>query len=213
MGAFFEIYFIGFKVLDSPRLCNGVPAACVDGGCGILRRPRAHPVKHDMPTVFHSAQAGPDMIAGAAQHGVVRELLATPFKVVDISDGLVFAPGGQGVGAYVNKVSFGQARKTECRHALAPLLGKPSVRRTRAKELPSATPLASPSSIAVRRAASFASNCCCLALQGAERRADNLTGVFVTTALDLCQYEAVKLIGQIHIAGGHGIGLRSGDPK
>jgi len=39
------------------------------------------------------------MIADTAELGVVRELLATPLKVVDITDGLVFAPGAQGVGA------------------------------------------------------------------------------------------------------------------
>ncbi len=34
-----------------------------------------------------------------------------------------------------------------------------------------------------------------LALQCSQRRADKLAGAFVTAAIDLCRYEAVKLIG------------------
>src|ERR1019366_2008355 len=41
------------------------------------------------------------------------------------------------------------------------------------------------------------------ALQNPQRRAHHLAGVFVTSALDLGEHEAVKLLGQIDVAGRH----------
>src|ERR1700686_4698244 len=41
------------------------------------------------------------------------------------------------------------------------------------------------------------------ALQSPQPSAHNLTGIFVTPALDLCGYEVVKIVGQIDVAGRH----------
>jgi len=72
--------------------------------------PRFLPIKHDMTAMFHAAQAGPNMIAPAAQSRVFRKLLATAFQPVDIANGLVFAPCIQGVSADTHKVGLGKAR-------------------------------------------------------------------------------------------------------
>ena len=68
--------------------------------------PGFNPIKHLMAPVFPAAQAGPDMIAGAAQLRVIRELLATRFKASEIADGLIVAPCMQGVGADVRQVGL-----------------------------------------------------------------------------------------------------------
>src|SRR5271157_1696220 len=52
-----------------------------------------NPVEQNMPPVFHAAQAGPHMIAGTTQLGVVGKLSATGFQIVDVTDGLVLPPG------------------------------------------------------------------------------------------------------------------------
>ncbi len=51
-----------------------------------------NPVEQNMPPVFHAAQAGPYVIASAAQPGVVRKLPATRFKIVNVMDGLILSP-------------------------------------------------------------------------------------------------------------------------
>ena len=45
-----------------------------------------NPVEQNMPPVFHAAQAGPHVIAGAAQFRVVGKLLATGFEIVDVTN-------------------------------------------------------------------------------------------------------------------------------
>jgi hypothetical protein len=52
-----------------------------------------NPVKHNMASVFHAAQAMPDVIAGAAYLRLIHELPATCFKGINIADGLILAPG------------------------------------------------------------------------------------------------------------------------
>jgi hypothetical protein len=45
-----------------------------------------------------AAQAGPDLIARAAQLRRIFELPATRFKAVNVTDGLISTPGVQSVG-------------------------------------------------------------------------------------------------------------------
>jgi hypothetical protein len=70
---------------------------------------RFDPIKHHMPGVFHTAQAGPNVVTKAARPRVVRKLLATGFKAVEVAGGLIFAPCTQGVGADVHEVGLGKA--------------------------------------------------------------------------------------------------------
>ena len=80
--------------------------------------PGFNPVKQNMPRVFHAAQPGPHMIAGATQHRIVRKLSATGFEIVDITDGLILPLGTQCVGGDVEQVGLGQAGQTESSHPL-----------------------------------------------------------------------------------------------
>src|ERR1017187_4062234 len=70
---------------------------------------RLTPEKHDVPALLHAAQARANAIAGATRGRVVGQPLATRFKVVDITQGLVFAPRTQGVGADIHQVGIGKA--------------------------------------------------------------------------------------------------------
>ena len=107
---------------------------------------RHAPEKDDMPAVFHAAQVGANATAGATRQRVVGQPLAAGFKTVEITQGLVCAPRAESIGADSRQACFGKASFFESRC------------RTRLKEFPFATPLASPSSIEVRSAASLASN-------------------------------------------------------
>ena len=66
-------------------------------------------VKHNVLTVFHATQAGLNVIAGTARSWVVGQYLATAFKIVEITDGLAFAPCTQSVGADIHEVGLGKA--------------------------------------------------------------------------------------------------------
>src|SRR5207248_3370742 len=83
------------------------------------------------------------------------------------------------------------------------LWGSLSFLRTRVNGLPSATPLASPSSIAPHSTCHLCVVFLFLALQPSERGPDNLAGVFVTAAFDPGQHEPVQLVRKINVAGRH----------
>jgi hypothetical protein len=84
---------------------------------------RLTPEKHDVPALFHTAQAGANVIASSTRRRVVGQPLATRFQVVDVTQCLVFAPRTQGIGADLHQAGIGKARQTELSQWLA-LLGK-----------------------------------------------------------------------------------------
>jgi hypothetical protein len=79
--------------------------------------PGFNPVENNMSPVFHATQAGPDLIASAAQLWIIRELLAARFKSVDIAGRLILSPFIQRVSADVHQVHLGKARETEFSHS------------------------------------------------------------------------------------------------
>jgi hypothetical protein len=80
--------------------------------------PRFTPEEHDMFALFDAPQSGANMIAGAACRWTVRHVLATGFKLVEIADGLAFAPGAQDATADGHQVGLGQPRQKEGRQGL-----------------------------------------------------------------------------------------------
>jgi hypothetical protein len=65
------------------------------------------PVEDNVPALFHAAQAGPNVIAGATQQREIGEALATGFKLREIANRLLFAPAIQGICADVQQVCLG----------------------------------------------------------------------------------------------------------
>src|SRR5208337_3680413 len=164
-----------------------------------------NPVEENMPPVFHAAQARPDVIAGATHLGVVCKLAATGFEIVNVTDGLILSPSSQRVSGDVQKVSLGKARQAVCSHRLAFLRLRPLKCLPHPRERVS---LGNSAGVAFINRGSQGGKLRLklpfLPLQGSQRRADYLAGVFVPATLDLRQYEAVKLIRQIHISSRHG---------
>jgi hypothetical protein len=164
----------------------------------------SNPVEQNVPSMLHAVQAGPHVIAGAAQLRVICEPLATYFKIVNVTDGLILSPGSLCIGGDIHQVGLGKAGQTVCSHQLALLLRS-------LKCLPNP-----PERISLGNSAGITCiergsqrgklrlKLLFLALQGAQRCADYLTGVVVPATFDLLQYEGVKLIRQIHISGRHG---------
>lgn len=116
-------------------------------------------VEHDVLAMLMTAQARPNVITEPAERWFAGQRLATRFQLAEVTGGLGFAPFAKGVVADVQQVSLGAARESKPSHGYRDT-GRLRALRTRPKTLPAATPLASPSSIAVRSAASFASYCC-----------------------------------------------------
>ena len=116
-------------------------------------------VEHDVLSMLKAAQAGANLIANSAKPRIVGKRLATSLKLVNVADGLGDTPFAKGVSADTQQVSLGAARKSKHGHGYRDT-GSLRALRTRPKTLPSAIPLASPSSIAARSATSFASYCC-----------------------------------------------------
>jgi len=163
-----------------------------------------NPVKQNMPRVFHAAQARSHMIAGATQLWVVRKLSAAGFEIVDVTDGLTLPPGTQCVDGDVEQVGLGQAGQTECSHRLELFLGMLKCPPDPTERIS----LGNSAGVAFINRGSqrgkLRLKLLFLPLQGPQRRADDLAGVFVTAALNLRKYEAVKVIRQIHIPSRHG---------
>ena len=119
-------------------------------------------IKHHMPPLLYAPQSKTNVIAGPAERGIISNQLAALLK---LTKGTIcsrsFAPSAQGIMSDVIQVGLSPMRKAESCHGLTRWPRKIEfLPQTRAKTLPSAMPLLSPSSIAARNAASFASYCC-----------------------------------------------------
>src|SRR5271157_4804621 len=126
------------------------------------------------------------------------------FKLADVTVGLSFAPGVEGVTADAQQVGLSTARKTKRGHGLARRHGKlerlPDTRKHSAPGNSAGVAFVNgrPQRGQLRLVLLF------LTLQNAERCAHHFAGVFVAPALDLGEHEAVKLLGQIDVAGRQG---------
>lgn len=78
---------------------------------------RVHAVKDNVPAALHSTKSGTNIVTRTAQRGILGERLATRLKIVEVTDGLVFAPGAKGIRADTEQVGLGTARETKRRHA------------------------------------------------------------------------------------------------
>src|ERR1017187_3550679 len=113
-------------------------------------------VKHDVLAMLMAAQGWANVITKSAQRRIVGKCLAASLKLINVAGRLGFAPLAKRVIADAQQISLSAARKSKRSHDYRGT-GSLRVLRTRAKTLPSAIPLASPSSMAARSPASFAS--------------------------------------------------------
>jgi hypothetical protein len=79
---------------------------------------RALPVKDNVAAASHSTKAGSNILTRPARGGIVGKHLATRLKIIDIPDGLVFAPGAKSIRADAEQVGFGTDRETKSGHWL-----------------------------------------------------------------------------------------------
>src|SRR5665213_3553328 len=78
------------------------------------------PEENDVLAVLRAIKTGSDMIAGAAQQGIVGEIPAALFQLVEATDGLSLAPSAQRVGTDVQQIRLGPGGETRRPHALTP---------------------------------------------------------------------------------------------
>jgi len=79
---------------------------------------RFNPVKQDMATILHTAQARPNVITCAAQLRHIHELPATGFETVNVNDSLLLTPCVESVGRDPQQVCLTHARKAIRSHWL-----------------------------------------------------------------------------------------------
>ncbi len=165
------------------------------------------PEEDDMFAMFHAMQSGANVSAGTSGSRVVGKRLAARFKIIEILYGLAHAPGAKCICADVHQVGRCEAGQTECGHRLTLFPGK-------FEFVPNVIKGVCPGDPAGIALINGGLECCkfhlvapFVALKGSKRRADDFTGVFVTTTLYLRQHETVKLGGQIHISGRHDLFL------
>jgi hypothetical protein len=152
-------------------------------------------VKDHVPAALHPAKTGTNIVTRPAQLGIAGKHLATLFEIVDVTDGLAFAPGTKGISADAEQIGFGATRETKRGHGLA--------RRCREVQcFPHAREYAALGDATGVTAIDGGPQCGefrfilpLLAIQGPQRRAHYLAGVFVAPALNLQQHEAIKLLG------------------
>jgi len=160
-------------------------------------------VKDNVPAALHPAKAGTNMVTRPAQRGMIGKHLATRLKIVDVTEGLVFAPGAKGISADAEQIGFAPTGETKRGHGLARPRGKVEGLPDTCKD----AALGNTACVALidgrlqrgklRLVLLF------LTFQRPQRGAHNLAGVLVAAALYLLQHEAVKLVGQIDITGRH----------
>jgi len=117
-------------------------------------------IKNDMFAALESPQPRSNLVAVPPQCRIISQHLATNFHLFEVQNRLSFAPFAKGVIADAPQVGLCSVGKTKCSHSQRRDAGSFKDLRTRRKTSPFAAPLASPSSIAARSAASFASYRC-----------------------------------------------------
>jgi hypothetical protein len=160
-------------------------------------------VKHDVLSALHAAQPAANVVTLSTQRRIVGQHPATCFEIGDVTDGLVFAPGPQGMRTDSEQIGFGTPRKTRPSHSLA--------RRSRKVErfantrehvtLDETTGVTLVNGIT--QGFEFRLVLLLVALQGPQRRADYLASVFVPATLYLLEHEEVKFVGKIDVASWH----------
>src|ERR1035441_7308710 len=75
-------------------------------------------VEDDVPAALHSTKPGTNLVTHPAQSGIIGKHLAPCLQIVEVTDGLVFAPGTKGIGADAEQVGFGTASESKRGHGL-----------------------------------------------------------------------------------------------
>jgi hypothetical protein len=86
--------------------------------------PGVRSVKYNMFAALHPPEAGTNIVTRSPQLGIIGKHLTTGLKIINVTDGLVFAPGAEGIRADAEQVGFGSARETNRGHRLARRRGK-----------------------------------------------------------------------------------------
>lgn len=61
-------------------------------------------IKYDMPATLHSPQAGTNIVTASPQRWITGQPLTQRFKIVDVTDGLSFAPSLKRIGCDIQQV-------------------------------------------------------------------------------------------------------------
>jgi hypothetical protein len=73
-------------------------------------------VKHDMLAALHPTEAGTNIVTRSAQRGIIGKQLATGLKIINVTDGLVFAPRVKRISADAEQIGFGPSGETKRGH-------------------------------------------------------------------------------------------------
>lgn len=160
-------------------------------------------VKHHVPGVFQAPPARPDVVAHAAQFGIVREHLAARFQSVNVMHRLIKSPGAEGKLAKWIEDRLRRPGRGEIRPLLARLYRKLERLPHTGKDIALGHAAGIPGIDGGAERGELGLGLLLVTLQGAERGADHFARAIVTSGLDLRCDEAIEFLGQIDIAGGH----------
>src|SRR5215472_13591741 len=114
-------------------------------------------VEDNMAAMLHAPQPRTNVFAGSADRGIVGQSSATGLEATQVKNRLFPTPFAQRVGRDRKQISLSAMSQAKLAQRSALYSGILRCLRTRANAPSSAIPLASPSSIAFRSTASFAS--------------------------------------------------------
>ena len=78
-----------------------------------LTDPRGLPANRRKGAALHPMKARTNVATRPAQRGIIGKHLATGLKIVEVMEGLIYAPSPKGVSAGAEQVGFGPARETK----------------------------------------------------------------------------------------------------
>jgi len=160
-------------------------------------------IKHNMHPTLDSTETRSDLIAPSTKRWPVGKHLAAFLKVSQVTDRLIDSPLDQRVVANGKQITLSPLRKTKTSHRLT--FQRRDLERLTNTIKNIAVCGSAGITVIDRRLhrGEFRFEFTLIPLQCPKRRPDNLAGILILSALNLRENEAIKLLGQIHVASGH----------
>jgi len=77
-----------------------------------------HSIEDDVPTTLHATQTQTNFITRPAQLRIVGQHFAARFKIAEVANDLMLAPGTKGIVSDAKQICLGKSRESKEAHAI-----------------------------------------------------------------------------------------------
>jgi len=162
-------------------------------------------VKHNVPFMLQATQPRKNMVTDSTKVWIGGKDVATSLDLVLVTGGLYFTPSVQSINANAQQVRFSATRETKRGHLLAWGRAKLELSTDTRKYVARSDSAGMAFINGSPQRGKLYLVLLLLAFQRPQRSADNLARILVASALNFLEHEAIKLAGQVDVAGWHGV--------